>query len=419
MIEWIPDATSSRRRRVRLKIESLVHGGLGLARAKGVVFVPFVVPGETVEAEIMEKKKGYAFARPVEVLEPSPRRVEPPCPVFGRCGGCHLQHMAYEAQVEAKLEILKDAFRRSAKMDVRPGVPLTGEPFGYRRRAAFKISSGGEIGFFGHKSNTVVAMEKCLLLADALNAVLEGLRENTPRLGGIAEVEAAAGLDGVVLSFAEGSLPKDRLMDLMRALPGVIGIQGGKGFEPMGETTVRLSTGGVTLRVRAGNFFQANQGLNAVLVDAALEALQPLEGTSVLEAYAGSGNFTLPLAKKAARVTTVEGSRRAVEDARANVKITGLSNCLILAGTLETARLSGRFDATVLDPPRTGLPPKALESLLSLVPRRILYVSCDPATLARDVRIFSSKYALESIRLADMFPQTYHVESLVLLRLRV
>jgi 23S rRNA (uracil1939-C5)-methyltransferase len=401
---------------MRLKIESLVHGGFGLARSEGVVFVPFVVPGETVEAEIVEKKKGYAFARLVEVLEPSPRRVAPPCPVYGRCGGCHLQHMAYEAQVEAKQGILKETLRRATKVDIQPGAPLTGEPFGYRHRAVFKISSKGEIGFFGQKSNTIVAMDQCLLLVEGLNAVLTALREDPDRLKGVTEMEAAAGLDGIVLSLQSGGLSRDRLTNLMKALPGVTGIRDGKSRGFVGDASVHLSAGGLPCQIRIGNFFQANQKLNSALVEAVLDTLEPLDGATVLDAYAGSGNFALPLAKKAARVVAVEGNPSAVEDARANVKNTGLTNCPVLAGALETVRLSGKFNATVLDPPRTGLSAQALDRLLTLGPGKILYVSCDPATLARDVRRFSLKCMVESVRLVDMFPQTYHVETLVLMK---
>ena len=399
---------------MQLKIESLAHGGLGLARHEGVVFVPYVVPGETVEAEIIEQKKGYAFARLVEVLEPSPFRVTPPCPVYGICGGCHLQHIAHDAQVEFKQAILKETFRRMAALDVNPGPALVGAPFGYRHRATFKVSPKGEIGFFGPKSNTIISMGKCLLLADGLNSLLAALRKNSDLLKSVSEIETASGLDGITLFIRSGGLSKERLTTLMKVLPGVIGIQDGKS-RAVGNAAVSFNVCGLPFRITAGNFFQANQELNETLVEAVLAALAPLEGKTVLDAYAGAGNFTLPLAKGAGRVVAVEGNAAAVEDARENAKAAGLTNCPVLSGAIENVRLSGRFDAAVLDPPRAGLSPAIIQKLLDLKPETIVYVACDPATLTRDVRRLSSIYTLAQVRLADMFPQTYHMETLTLL----
>ena len=400
---------------MRLRIESLVHGGLGLARRDGVVFVPFVIPGELVEAEIAARKRGTAFARLCRVVEPSPDRVEPPCPVFGVCGGCHWQHIRYPAQPGFKTDILKESLRRIAKIHVESIPVLAGEPWGYRRRANVKISEDGHVGFFGRESHTVVETPRCLLLAEPLNVITAALKEHRNLLRGITEIEAASDDGGAALCLHGEGVTPERAAALREALPGVRGVISAKGDVWDGEAAVIFDVLGMRLRITAGNFFQANTALNRTLVEAALEMLGPLDGKTVLDAYSGAGNFTLPLARSAAHVTAVEENRRAAGDARENLAAHGLSNARVFSGALEEARPAVPPDAALVDPPRTGLSRTAVEKLLELAPKRLLYVSCDPATLARDLVPLMRAYHLTQVRLADMFPQTYHLEALALL----
>jgi 23S rRNA (uracil1939-C5)-methyltransferase len=400
---------------VRLKIDSLAHGGFGLARRDGVVFVPFVIPGELVEAEIASRKRGTAFARLCRVMEPSPHRVEPPCPVFGVCGGCHWQHIAYPAQPGFKADILKESLRRMAKIHVDAVPVLSGEPWGYRRRANIKISEEGQVGFFGSGSHTVVETPRCLLLAEPLNAVTAALKERRDLLCGITEIEAACDDGGAALCLHGDGVTAGRAAALRGALPGVRGVISAEGDVWDGEAAVVFDVLGMRLRITAGNFFQANAALNRGMVAAALDMLGPLEGKAVLDAYAGAGNFTLPLARAAAHVTAVEGNPRAARDARENLAAHGLSNGHVFSGALEQARPAEPPYAALVDPPRTGLSRTAVDKLLELAPNKLLYVSCDPATLARDLGLLRRAYELKQIRLADLFPQTYHLEALALL----
>ena len=402
---------------MRLTIESLVHGGRGLARADGVVFVPFVLPGETVEAEIVEKRKGYAIARLTEVIEPSPRRVEPPCPYFGVCGGCQWQHIAYDAQVEFKEAILRESLRRIGKLDPPFLPPLTGEPYGYRRRASFQAGQDGTVGFFGQHSHTLVAVERCLLLDAPLNGLLLALASQRERLCGLKAVEAASGEEGILLGLY-GDPPKRTTLEALKAaLPGVAGVVHVRSGAFAGDLSVTIPHGDTALTVGADSFFQANAALNERLVAAAADALEPLGGKAVLDAYAGGGNFAFALARRAASVMAVESASSSVADAKATRRRLGAENVKILKETFERARPRKSFDAAVVDPPRTGLSPKGLAVLLEIQARRLAYVSCEPATLARDLKALSARYRIVSVRLADMFPQTAHIEAVAELAL--
>jgi 23S rRNA (uracil1939-C5)-methyltransferase len=402
---------------MRLTIESLVHGGRGLARAEGVVFVPFVLPGEVVEAEVVEKRKGFSVARLAAVLELSPRRTEPPCPWFGRCGGCQWQHIEYGAQIEYKQGILAETLRRIGKMEPEFLPALTGAPFGYRRRASFQVGPDGTVGFFGAHSHTLVPVERCLLLDAPLNALLAALPLQRERLRGLKAVEAASGEEGILLGLY-GDPPKRATIEALKAaLPGVAGVVHVRSGAFAGARSVTIPHGDTPLTVGAGSFFQANAALNDRLVEAVRNALEPLEGKAVLDAYAGGGNFAFALARRAAGVMAVESAASSVADAKAARRRLGAGNVKILKAAFERARPRKPFDAAVVDPPRAGLSPKGLTVLLELQARRLTYVSCEPATLARDLAALAKRYRIVSMRLADMFPQTAHIESVAALSL--
>jgi 23S rRNA (uracil1939-C5)-methyltransferase len=402
---------------MRLTIEALVHGGRGLARAEGVVFVPFVLPGEVVEAEVVEKRKGFSVARLAAVLEPSPRRTEPPCPWFGRCGGCQWQHIEYGAQIEYKQGILAETLRRIGKMEPEFLPALTGAPFGYRRRASFQVGPDGTAGFFGAHSHTLVPVERCLLLDAPLNGLLLALSSQRGRLHGLKAVEAASGEEGILLGLYGDPPKRTSLEALKAALPGVAGVVHVRSGVFSGARSVTIPHGDTPLSVGAGSFFQANAALNERLVDAASDALEPLGGKAVLDAYAGGGNFAFALARRAASVMAVESAASSVADAKATRRRLGAESVKILKETFERSRPRKAFDAAVVDPPRTGLSPKGLAVLLELQALRLAYVSCEPATLARDLKALSSRYRIVSVRLADMFPQIAHIEAVAALSL--
>ncbi len=397
-----------------------VHGGYALARPEGtgVLFVRWALPGEVVSVRLVERRREYAFAEAVEVLSPSPRRVAPPCEVFGKCGGCQLQHADYPYQLEMKREILREAFRRIGKTDVAPEVAPPSEPFGYRFRGRFRVE-GEEVGFRAERSHRLVPVSRCPLMIGAINAVLPGLR-GLGRFADVSEVQVAS--DGVRASASIPGAPFGE--GLIQHLAGRTGgVLSGARFEDRswGEARITLPLEGISYAVAPDGFFQANWRMNQAMVrriGAILGGRGVSAGARLLDLYAGAGNFALPLAAKVREVVAVEGEARSVAELRGNVRGNALSNVRIVRSSVESFRPEGRFDALVLDPPRSGLSGGALSRVRETAAETVLYVSCNPSTLARDVRSLSDRYDLASLEMHDFFPNTHHVEALAVLSLR-
>lgn len=396
---------------------SPVHGGYALARPEGmgVLFVRWALPGEVVSVRLVERKREYAFAEAVEVLSPSPHRVEPPCEVFGECGGCQLQHADYPYQLEMKREILQEAFRRIGKTDVAPEIAPPSEPFGYRYRGRFRVD-GEEVGFHAERSHRLVPVSRCPLMIDAINAVLPGLR-GLGRFAKVSEVQVAS--DGVRASASFPGVPFGKgLVERLAGRTG--GVLSGARFEDRswGEERIILPLDGISYSVSPRGFFQANWRMNQAMVrriGAILGDLGVSAGARLLDLYAGAGNFALPLAAKVREVVAVEGESRSFKELRRNVADNGIGNVRIVRSSVEAFRPEGRFDALVLDPPRAGLSERSLARVREIAAGNVLYVSCNPSTLARDVRSLSDRYDLASIEMHDFFPNTHHVESLAVL----
>ena len=396
-----------------------VHGGYVLARPEGmgVLFVRWALPGEVVSVRLVGRKREYAFAEAVEVLSPSPRRVAPPCEVFGECGGCQLQHADYPYQLEMKREILREAFRRIGKTDVSPETAPPLEPFGYRHRGRFRVD-GEAVGFHAERSHRLVPVSRCPLMIDAINAVLPGLR-GLGRFAKVSEVQLAS--DGVRASAYFPGVPFGAGM--VEHLAGRTGgvLSGARfGDRSWGEERITLPLDGISYSVSPRGFFQANWGMNQAMVRRIGAILGDLgvSGARLLDLYAGAGNFALPLAAKVREVVAVEGEARSFRELRGNVRENALGNVRIVRSSVETFRPEGRFDALILDPPRAGLSERALARVREIAAGNVFYVSCDPATLARDVRSLSDRYDLASLEMHDFFPNTHHVEALAILLAR-
>jgi 23S rRNA (uracil1939-C5)-methyltransferase len=399
---------------------SPVHGGYALARPEGmgVLFVRWALPGEVVSVRLVERKREYAFAEAVEVLSPSPHRVDPPCEVFGECGGCQLQHADYPYQLEMKREILREAFRRIGKTDVAPEIAPPLEPFGYRYRGRFRVD-GEEVGFHAERSHRLVPVSRCPLMIDAINAVLPGLR-GLGRFAMVSEVQVAS--DGVRASASFPGVPfgKGLVERLARRTGGVLS---GARFEDRswGEERITLPLNGIMYSVSPRGFFQANWRMNQAMVrriGAILGDLGVSAEARLLDLYAGAGNFALPLAAKVGEVVAVEGESRSFKELRRNVADNGIGNVRIVRSSVEAFRPEGRFAALVLDPPRAGLSERSLARVREIAAGIVLYVSCNPSTLARDVRSLSDRYDLASLEMHDFFPNTHHVEALAVLTSR-
>jgi 23S rRNA (uracil1939-C5)-methyltransferase len=384
-----------------VRIERLLPGGVGLAHAEGqTLLVGLAAPGDLARVRVESTKGRVAFASIAEVLEPSPARVEPPCPYFGRCGGCDFQQLSYEAQLEAKSEIIRDCLRRMARVEP-PGeivVEPSPEVWRYRARARWQHDPvRRHLGYYERGSHRVCDVADCPVAAPPVNERLLRLRSLMVegRLPQASEFEAVAGDEGVALDPAVS--PGDE-----------------------GEQVRRI--GGETYRFDAGCFFQINHALLEPLIAEGLRGTEPAAGEAggtALDLYSGVGLFTLPLARRFGRVVAVEGNPASADYARRNLSDASLSNARVETSAVgdwlaRHADELGAADFVLLDPPRAGAEPEAVRGIIALHPRHISYVSCDPATLARDLRaLLDAGYRIDSIRAFDMFPQTHHVETVV------
>ena len=395
---------------LELRVEKLIYGGEGLSRNEGeVIFTPFVLPGEAVEAERLDARQHVQRTRLLRVAEASPDRVEPACPVFGSCGGCHYQHARYDTQLRLKREILAETLRRTGKIDFEPSRILieAGEPFGYRNRAQFHFETN-RIGYREMNSRRLVPIEQCPICSPKINEAIASLRRMVrdrrwPDF--IGSLEVFTDERQVQWNVRESSRPVGRrFFDwLAEEIPGTV----------PGPLNYRVN--GDDFQVSGTSFFQVNRFL---LPRLAALATGEVRGAAAWDLYAGAGLFSLPLARRFERVVAVEAGRSAA-DLRANAERAALR---IKVSTEQTeAFLAGAKTApafVLADPPRAGLGKVVTARLLELRPAGLVIVACDPATLARDLAGLVPTYAIEEITMVDLFPQTYHLETIVKLRLK-
>lgn len=420
--------------------KKLVYGGDVLAYHQGrTVLVPRVLPGERLEVEEVRTAKGVVRARPLKVLTPAPERTEPPCPYFALCGGCHYQHFGANAQSTAKREILRETLRRLGRIFWDGEIPIhTGRPWNYRNQAEFKVerrgNNGVNLGFFATESHRVVDLDACLILSPRLNTVLAALRapEWSGRLSECREIHMLADdRDEEVMLTLRGAFRAEAgtllAQDCLAQLPGVSSVaievkeasgphppaRDGRAPQVWGEAALVYAVKEFRYRVSPGSFFQASRFLLPQLVDA---VIGERTGSLALDLFAGVGLFTLPLARRFASVIGVEAGARAAADLGTNASIHGLVNMRAVAQmAYDFLRRYAQAapELVVLDPPRSGVGLPALKVLAALQPSHIHYLSCSPPTLARDLEFLLKRgYRLESIELFDLFPQTYHIESL-------
>ncbi|HEY7472744.1 MAG TPA: class I SAM-dependent RNA methyltransferase [Gemmatimonadota bacterium] len=425
---------------VELEIERIAYGGDGVGRAGGlVVFAPWTAPGERIRARVIERHPRYARARLEDVLSPAAERTEPGCPVYGVCGGCRLQHLSRAAQLASKARAVTDAFERIARRTPPAAVVCeeAAAPWHYRRRAAFtwrRSADGFAFGFHGAEDpRAIVDLDGCPIFAAEGNAVLARLR------GVLAEVPPANGADaeegrlavralpgqGVVAGVFADRAERARGLALACAKQADIPITWGTRLAETGSLVLapgaprlasRIDVGELKLRVGFDSFLQVDPVAAERLYDAAIEGLGARSGESVIDGYAGIGAVACRLARSGVRVTAVEVHPGAASDLRANTAAAGGAPVHVLE--LSAERVDWRRprpDAVVVNPPRSGCAAAALDSIARSGARRLVYVSCDPSTLARDVRRLGPAWRVESIRAFDLFPQTAHVETVTTL----
>jgi len=392
---------------IELTVDRAAHGGTTVGRHEGkTIFVAFALPGERVRARITFDKKRFAFAEVVEVLDASPERVQPMCKHFGVCGGCRWQHAAYPLQLDMKRGVVIEQLARSAHLpDVIVHPTLGAEsPYGYRVHATLHGSAAGTLGFVGMNERNVIAIDECPILRPDLEEAFQHFKQQRMAFPAGMRVRLQVGDEGeptssIIHSNPDPDAPDDDDLMVTQTAQAV--------------TPVFYTVMGRRFRCSAGAFFQVNPPQAAVLIEQALARLNLMGVETVLDLYSGGGLFSAFVAYAAKQVIAVELAPLAVADARVN--LADVPNVEIYSGEVETLlpmlAQSFRFDAVLLDPPRSGMKPQALEALIACAPRRIAYVSCDPATLARDARrLVDAGYRLIDVQPVDMFPQTFHIE---------
>ena len=402
--------------RARLEIDKLVYGGDGLARHEdGAVFVPFVLPGETVDAELSTKSAGVRRGVDTEWISRSDQRTDPPCPVFGKCGGCHYQHMPHDLECSFKVEILRETLSRIGGIGWDADIPtVRSEPLGYRNRTQIHFARQGrtsQAGFLAARSHRLVATHNCDINSPKLNALyraVERMAADRRFPSSLKTIEFFTNEDQVQVNLPRraGPLPKRFWAKSASAL----------GVDEPGRP-LDYRCGEEVFQVSGRSFFQVNRFLAHRL--AAL-AIGTAEGRLAIDLYAGVGLFALPLARRFREVVAVDSAPSAMRDLRFNARRAG---CSVRAVHLDVDvfldGFSGQPDLIVADPPRTGLGAPVVRQIVRLAPPRLHLVSCDPATLARDLKLLlAAGFALLELQIVDLFPQTYHIETVAILERR-
>ncbi len=435
---------------VELAITDLSDTGLGVGRFEGrAVFVPDTVPGDRLIVRLVQVKPQYAQGKPQELLEPSPRRVRPSCIVADKCGGCQWQHVDYQYQLEAKRNQVIQALQRIGGFESPPVEPVlsAGEPLGYRNKATYPlgVSPTGAVraGYYQKGSHQLVNLNQCPVQDSRLNPLLAEVKQDIQQLGWqiynehrhqgelrhlSLRIGRRTGLMLLTLVVRTGKLPGIETVarEWLKRYPQLAGVcinlNPAKGNAIFGEQTrsvagrpyLREEFAGLQFQLRADTFFQVNTETAEALLAVIIEQLNLQGSETLLDAYCGIGTFTLPLAKRVRQATGLEVQPTAVEQAKLNAQLNNLTNVTFYAGEVEKLlpHLGVTPDIALIDPPRKGCEKAVLQTLLQMQPSRIVYISCKPATLARDLKILcqDGNYRLTLIQPADFFPQTSHVE---------
>ncbi|MBB6147079.1 23S rRNA (uracil1939-C5)-methyltransferase [Silvibacterium bohemicum] len=427
---------------MKLTIEKSIYGGAGLARSEGkAIFVPFTLPGETVEAQVTRDRGGYAEAELIDVIGPSPKRVPAPCKYFGECGGCHYQHASYEQQLEIKKQILRETLERAHLSNIPDIVSLSAEPMGYRNRARFHLDRNtSKLSYKKRGTHANLAVDSCPISAPLIEEALSVFNSHSDRwqlAKSFDEVElfTNAEQNELFLSLWSGSntgAAQTALQKLWavieKELPRAIGAavfsterenKRSSFLASAGNQSISYAAADQIYRVSIGSFFQVNR----FLIDPLVELVtKDAEGKLAWDLYAGVGLFARVLQSTFDQVVAVEAAPSSVQDLRHN--LADGAHRIVASSTLDFLRRAASArkeipDFVVIDPPRAGLGKEVTALLEEIQPAHITYVSCDPATLSRDLKsLLDSGYSLQQLHMVDMFPQTFHLESVAKLSLK-
>ena len=423
--------------KIELHIERLVYGGKGLGRHNNmVVFVPDVITGEKVLVEVRTRKKDYAEAELIEIIKPSPHRITPACPIYHECGGCQWMHMDYPFQVQAKREVVAETLKRGLKTEdiaVPPLIPSS-TPLNYRQRVQFKVqyeNGSYQIGYYKRETHQLVDVDECLLLRPLLNKALKKIRlllnsGKITQLTNLKELHMHCSSDERAIAFilyADG-ISKDKIENLFKEIKetvseaaGIIFIDKYKKRIIAGNPFIEEELQGISFRISADSFSQIDWEQNKSLVKLALDYIGDKQYNNGLDLFCGIGNFTLFIAKNADNVIGIDSGKTAIDDAQYNSRKNLIKNTSFMYNDVKYGMASllaegSCFDLVLIDPPRNGVGKESVNLIAGFQPSKIIYISCNPVTLSRDIVYFKAKgYEIKRLQAVDMFPQTYHIET--------
>lgn len=403
---------------MRIKINKLSYGGAGIGTVNGkIVFVKRGLPGDTVEADVIKEKKNYCLAEAEKVITPSEYRVEPQCPVFGACGGCQWQDLDYEIQLEEKRNIVSESIERIGKIHSPEVLPVVASPakYGYRSKIVLSVVREGKthsVSFYEEGTDRKVPIDRCPVANEQVNKGIETvngfLANNISRARSLEKIYIASGdnTTGITVSQRVNRKAVKRNLDTEHMkLTG------------KDEAEIEIGVNGKKFVSVPSLFIQANTGVSGLMTETLLDWTRQTRASKILDLFCGFGNFTIPVSDIAKHVTGVDSNNLAIKYAHKNSSLNGSANAEFVTGDADSflRKATGHFDTVILDPPREGAS-ECSELLGKMKPGTIIYISCDPSTLARDLKkLCSFGYMIKSIKPFDMFPHTFHIECMVLL----
>ncbi len=400
-----------------IQLEKHTYGGDAMGRLEDgrAIFVPFGLAGEKVRVRLTEEKKNFARGEILQILESSKDRIQPTCKHFGECGGCHYQHLPYEKQLEIKTEILIDQLKRIGKIENPPVQPMVAcpSPWNYRNHIQFSLDKSGMIGFQAPNSNKIIPITECHLPESSINDFWHQL-EFEPE-SNVERVSLRAGKDDDMMLILESDSPEPPELEIEAEI-SVAHVYEGNSVVIAGNDNILIRVLDRDFKVSAASFFQVNTVMAGKMVERLITQLPITQSTTLLDLYCGVGLFSAFFAPKCGRVIGVESSASACEDFTANLD--EFDNVELYEGAAEEVLAGlvgqiGNLSYVIVDPPRAGIERHALDAIVHLKPQRIAYVSCDPSTLARDAaRLIVGGYKLKEVTPFDLFPQTFHIESI-------
>ena len=405
-----------------ITLEKLTYGGEAMGRLPDgrAVFVPFGLPGESVRVELTEDKKNFARGKLLEVVKASPERIAAKCGHFTQCGGCHYQNLPYDKQLRAKTEILRDQLQRIGKVENPPVMQIVASPleWNYRNHVQFHLTAEGRVGFVNARGNSVLPIEECHLPEAGISSFWRDLQFESN--ADISRVSLRTGQNDELMVVLESDTAETPELEI-EADVSVVHVFDEHAVIIAGQDNALFQVLGADFRVSAASFFQVNTPMAEKMVEHLLSRLPASPSATLLDVYCGVGLFSKFLAPKYSKVIGIETSASACEDFAVNLD--EFENVELYEGTAEEilpalSKQIGEETIVVVDPPRAGIERHALDAIIAIKPRVIAYVSCDPSTLARDAaRLITGGYQLAEVTPFDLFPQTYHIESISIFKL--